>query len=234
MPYLSPIHPGRVLTTFSAISMIVESLSGVGVSYSANQSLPEPRQRMGHALIKASLLLQIVVALCFVLLAAVFQRRCLKNGIDNVKINQPLLTLYISITLIIVRTVYRTAEYFGVADVRYRDPDFDPSTLSPMLRYEWWFWVFEAVLMLANSLVVNWRHPRRWLPSSKKTYLAKDGVSEMQGPGYKEERNFFATLFDPFDVYGLIRGRDKKTRFWDEPTPVQNPEEASQPKPQQV
>lgn len=47
-------------------------------------------------------------------------------------------------------------------------------------------------------------------------YLAKDGVTEIMGPGYKEDRNVIATLFDPFDVYGMIKGRDDKTRFWDE------------------
>lgn len=36
------------------------------------------------------------------------------------------------------------------------------------------------------------------------------------GPGYKEDRNFVATLFDPFDIYGMIKGRDNATRFWEE------------------
>ena len=41
-------------------------------------------------------------------------------------------------------------------------------------------------------------------------------MTEVTGPGYKQERNFFATLVDPFDIYGMIRGKDKETRFWDE------------------
>ncbi len=36
------------------------------------------------------------------------------------------------------------------------------------------------------------------------------------GPGYKEDRGFVATLLDPFDIYGMIKGRDNATRFWDE------------------
>jgi hypothetical protein len=43
-----------------------------------------------------------------------------------------------------------------------------------------------------------------------------DGITEVMGPGYKEDRNFVATLLDPFDIYGMIKGRDKATRFWDE------------------
>ena len=30
VPYCSPIHPGRVLTTFAAISIVVEALNGNG------------------------------------------------------------------------------------------------------------------------------------------------------------------------------------------------------------
>lgn len=33
VPYHSPIHPGRVLTTFAAISIVVETLNGMGSSF---------------------------------------------------------------------------------------------------------------------------------------------------------------------------------------------------------
>ena len=33
VPYHSPLHPGRVLTTFGAISMVVEALNGNGAAY---------------------------------------------------------------------------------------------------------------------------------------------------------------------------------------------------------
>lgn len=221
VPYLAPIHPGRVITTFAAISGIVEALNGQGASYSANQSLSQSKQNVGHALLKAALLMQVAVALLFVALAVVFHRRCAKAGINNPKVNEPLKTLYVSTALLLVRTIYRVVEYFSIAELRFRDPGFDPLTITPLIRYEWFFYVFEGVLMLANSVLINWRHPRRYLPQSKKVYLAKDGVTEIMGPGYKAERNFFATLLDPFDVYGLIKGRDKKTRFWDEPAEQQ-------------
>lgn len=41
-------------------------------------------------------------------------------------------------------------------------------------------------------------------------------MTEITGPGFKEERNFFLTLMDPFDIYGMIRGKDNETRFWDD------------------
>ncbi|KAJ8112983.1 hypothetical protein ONZ43_g5261 [Nemania bipapillata] len=229
VPHCSPIHPGRVLTTFAAISTIIESLNGVGAAYVANRTLPEHIQNTGHTLFKIALILQLVVIVSFVGLATVFYRRCRNNGIDHAKVNQPLLTLYVSTALIFARTVYRTVEYFEIETVNFYAPDFDPNAQSPIIRYELFFYLFEATIMLINSALINVRHPRRWLPQTTKLYLAKDGVTEIMGPGYKEDRGFIATLVDPFDVYGMIKGRDNATRFWDE-----NPETAANRKPEQV
>ncbi|KAI1340677.1 RTA1 like protein-domain-containing protein [Xylariaceae sp. FL0016] len=216
VPYYSPIHPGRVLTTFAAISTIIEALNGIGASYIANRSLPQDTQEVGQSLLKAALLMQLIVVSLFVILAVTFHARCRKNGIHHVKVDQSLLTLYISSAIIVVRCIYRTVEFFDLYSVDYDAPDFDPTTLSAIIRYEWLFYVFEASLMLCNSVLLNVRHPRRWLPKSTKVYLARDKVTEIVGPGYKEDRNFVVTLLDPFDIYGMIKHKDQTTRFWDE------------------
>ncbi|KAI1288810.1 RTA1 like protein-domain-containing protein [Xylaria venustula] len=173
VPYCSPIHPGRVLTTFAAVSSVIEALNGVAASYVANVTLPQNLQDLGHTLFKVALILQLVVILLFVSLATTFLLRCRKNGINHPKVNQPLLTLYISSATIFVRTIYRTVEYFEIgAGVSYTSgTGIRPK--SPILRYEWFFYVFEAALMLTNSVLLNVRHPRRWLPQSTKVYLAK-------------------------------------------------------------
>ncbi|KAK6069615.1 rta1 domain protein [Seiridium cupressi] len=216
VPYHSPIHPGRVLTTFAGISAIIAALNGNGASYTANQSLSEDKQNMGKALLKAALVMQIIVVALFIALASSFHLKCRRNGIHSPKVNNNLITLYISTTIIAVRTIYRTVEYFDLSSTNFRDPHFDPMSMSPIVRYEWFFYIFEATLMLSNSVLWNLRHPRRWLPKTTKVYLAKGGITEVTGPGYKQDRNFFVTLFDSFDVYGMIKGRDKMTRFWDE------------------
>lgn len=216
VPYCSPIHPGRVLTTFAAISFAIEALNGTAASYVANRYLPQEKQDIGHTLFKVALILQLVVIAAFVALATSFYLRCRKGGINHTKVNQPLLTLYLSTGLIFTRTVYRTVEYFEMDSFDPFSPDFDLSAQSPIVRFEWYFYVFEAAIMLINSVLINARHPRRWLPQSTKVYLAKDGVSEIMGPGYKDDRNFLATLLDPFDLVGMAQGRDKATRFWDE------------------
>jgi hypothetical protein len=125
-----------------------------------------------------------------------------------------LVTLYISSALILVRTVYRTVEYFSASQIHVV-PGFDPMTISPIIRYEWFFWVFEATIMLGNTLLLNFRHPAMYLPKSNKIYLAEDGVTEIIGPGYEDRRNFVFTIIDPCDLVGFIRGRDKKERYWE-------------------
>ena len=150
----------------------------------------------------------------FLLLAGIFHHRCIKAGINNPNLRNALYTLYTSSALLTVRTIYRVVEYWSVAELHY-GPGFDPASLSPLVRYEWFFYVFEASLMLCNQVLLNLRHPRHFLPKSTKTYLALDGVTEVTGPGYREHRPFFLTIVDPFDILGIIRGRDKQDRFWE-------------------
>ncbi|KAK3936885.1 RTA1 domain-protein [Diplogelasinospora grovesii] len=215
IPYHSPIHPGRVITTFALISAVVEALNGNGASYSANQSLPQSKQDIGHALLKAALLIQIVVVTLFLLLAGVFHRRCLEAGITNQKVYNALYTLYASTGLLTARTIYRIVEYWSIAQLNFGQAGFDPMSLSPIIRYEWFFYVFEASLMLCNQVLMNVRHPRKYLPKSTKTYLAQDGVTEITGPGYKDTRPFLVTVLDPFDLMGIAKGKDKESRFWE-------------------
>ncbi|KAK0369931.1 RTA1 domain-containing protein, partial [Colletotrichum limetticola] len=215
-PYASPLHPGRVLTTFAFFSSIVEALNGWGASYSANQSLTQRELETGHALIKTSLLLQIFVLASFTALAVVFHRRCVAAGVASVRgVKGPMVTLYTSVVLISARTLFRVVEYFSLARVRF-DAQTKEGDVPPAIRYEWFFYVFEASLMLANVCMFNVRHPRRYLPERYTVYLAPDGVTEVEGPGWKDPRAFWVTVVDPFDVRGLVKGRDRgMERFWE-------------------
>jgi hypothetical protein len=214
VPYNSPIHPGRVFTTFAAISSIVEALNGNGASYTVNQSLPDSKRAIGRALLKSALCIQLGVLGSFVLLAAYFHRKCKKSGLLPSNLRAVLITLYCSSALIASRTIYRTIEYFTTANVRYT-AGLDPSTLSPLIRYEWFFYVFEASLMLANTFLLNARHPMRFLPRDNRIYLAEDGTTEIQGPGYEDKRPFIVTVFDPFDLVGMCQGRNMQKKFWE-------------------
>ena len=194
---------------------MVEALTGNGASYSSNAHLPESKQNLGRALLKAALIIQLGILASFVLLAAYFHRKCHKANLLPKNLRAVLYTLYCSITLVTIRTIYRTVEYYSIAEVRVR-PGLDPMSFSPLVRYEWFFWVFEALPMIINTFLLNVRHPALFLPRNNKIYLAQDGVTEVEGPGYEDKRNFLVTIVDPFDIVGLVRGRDKGGRYWEE------------------
>lgn len=214
VPYHSPIHPGRVLTTFGALSAIVEALNGNGAAYTANTSLSQSKQDIGRALLKSALILQLVILALFVLLAVYFHVKCKKTNLLPANLHAALVTLYISSAFIGIRTIYRTIEYFTVSSIHFTDVTKE-SDVSPVLRYEWFFWVFEGVLMVLNTFLLNIRHPMRFIPRDNTIYLAEDGVTEIQGPGYLDNRPFLATLFDPFDFSGMAKGRNMNKRFWE-------------------
>lgn len=214
VPYFAPMHPGRTLTTFGTISALVEVLNAVGVAWMVNPNIEDDIKKVGEALLKASLIIQIAVIVFFVSLVAVFQRRCAKQGgRDHARrIRPPIVTLYLSSALVMVRCIYRTVEYFG--ENTQRRPGMDPMSLSPVVRYEWFFYVFEGAVMLANACMWNLRHPRLYLPEDHRVYLAQDGRTELVGDGYKDNRHFLITLLDPFG-WLLKDGSAKQTPFWE-------------------
>jgi hypothetical protein len=212
VPYFSPLHPGRVVTTFVGIDAAIGALTGNGASLVANNTISQRRQTLGKNLLKAALLLQIASMAGFVAIAVRYHRKCKKAGVLNRNLRTVLIVLYTSCTLITIRTIYRTVEYFAAASLNVYSGDF--KHISPVLRHEEFFWVFEAMVMLSNSVLMNVFHPSRYLPRNNKIYLAEDGVTEIEGPGYDDKRLFIVTLFDPFDIWGLFTGRDKD-KYWE-------------------
>lgn len=69
--------------------------------------------------------------------------------------------------------------------------------------------------MFVNTALLNILHPGKRLPRSNSVFLDRDGVTERIGPGWKDDRPWIVTVFDPVDLWGLFTGRDKKTQFWD-------------------
>ena len=72
--------------------------------------------------------------------------------------------------------------------------------------------------MVANSALLDFSHPLRYLPRSEKIYLARDGVTELDRSGYgdKEDRKprpFLVAILDPLDISGLIIGKDGEMTF---------------------
>ena len=203
IPYLAPMHPGRVVTTFIGLDAITGIIACNGASYSANASNKPNAIKIGFDLVKASLILLLVTFVLFLAVAVVFHLRCLKAGVLTNDLRIVFITVYCSGAFIMIRNIIRTVMFFS-------------QETSVVNRKEVFFWVLEALPMLSNTIMMNIFPPTKYLPKSNKIYLAKDGKTELEGPGWVEKRHFLATLFDPMDFVGLITGKDKKERFWEE------------------
>ncbi|KAK6088738.1 rta1 domain-containing protein [Seiridium cupressi] len=149
VPYYAPLPPGKVLSTFGGLMALVELLNSLGVALSSNPT--STNQGLGSNLTIAALTIQIAVILIFVILAAIFHRRC----------------------------IYRLVEHLGDTAVHLSDPD-SLKDLSPLLRHEWFLYIFEATLMLLNSVLWNVWNPGRFLPRNNRIHLLQDGVNEVE------------------------------------------------------
>jgi hypothetical protein len=202
IPYLAPMHPGRVATTFVGLDAVCEILIGQGAWRMANSTMTEKQRQLGANLVTASLCLQAALFGAFGLLAAQFHIRARKAGVLSKNLKTVLVVLYVSATIVTIRCIYRLVEYISGWD-------------SAIYKNEVVFWIFEAVIMFLNTLLLNFWHPGKRLPKSNSVFLDRDGVTERRGPGWTDDRPWIVTLFDPFDVHGMLTGKDKKTQFWD-------------------
>jgi hypothetical protein len=174
------------MRTFGGLMAVVEALNAVGVSLFANPLAAQSRQSMGKTLVLAAVGIQVGIIMIFFAMAGVFHYRCAKAGITrrHRAVTAPLWTLYASMVLIFVRCVYRLVEKTRFTSVRVRELE-QLRGLSPLLRYEWFFYVFEATLMLVNSGLWNVWHPGRFLPSSHGVHLGADGTEVTEPKGYE-------------------------------------------------
>lgn len=200
-PYLSPIHPGRVWTTFIALDTFADIIAANGASRAANARATPAEREAGLILVKVSLFLLIGMFLAFMSLNVQYHFRARDKGVFTDKVKVVLYVLYASNLLLLLRNCFRTAAFFypwnSIANGR-----------------EWPVWVFEFVPMLINTYLMNIFPPAKYLPANHKIYLAMDGKTEIEGPGMIDKRSFLATLLDPFDVVGIIQKKDKKNRYW--------------------
>lgn len=161
--------------------MLVEGLNSAGASLSSNPTAAESTQKSGSNLTIAALSIQVIVIVSFACLAVTFHLNCVKAGQHPEGVKTLMVTLYVSMALIMVRCIYRLVEHTtgGTAlDLSNMDALWK---LSPVLRYEAYFYVFEATLMLVNSVLWNVLNPGRFFPRNSHVYLAWDGTEVEDG-----------------------------------------------------
>ncbi|KAG7113643.1 Lipid-translocating exporter-like protein RTA1 like [Verticillium longisporum] len=211
VPYLSPIHPGRVVWLFGIVSWVIEGLNGTGASYAAN---PHANSMIGHIMMRASYALQLIINATFLALVLFFHRRCVKAGLAGVRsVKYTLASIYASIALILVRTVYRTVEHYAMEELDGKEIR-GSADIPVMVRYEVFFCVFDAALMLVNLVLWNVMHTSRYLPADNKTYIARDGATEVKGLGWQDGRSRSSRMMDPFDLMGMCGRRKREKASW--------------------
>lgn len=129
----------------------------------------------------AALSIQVAVIVIFLVMAALFHWRCRRAGLLTRTVQTPLHTLYTSMILIFVRCIYRLVEHMGSTAIDLKSEE-KLRALTPILRYEWYFYVFEATLMLLNSALWNVWNAARYLPQSYSVHLGEDGREVDTGP----------------------------------------------------
>ncbi|KAK6224398.1 RTA1 domain-containing protein [Colletotrichum tabaci] len=217
VPSAAPFNPARVTTFFGGLMALVEGLNAAGVALSANAKAKDASKKAGHNLILVALALQVAVVLVFAYLSATFHRRCLNARVpaQTKAVQSTLTTLYLSMTLILVRCLFRLVENsMGATSVDLRSMEALLS-LSPVLRYESYFYVFEASLMFANSVLWNVRHPGPHLPQNPHIYLAQDGTEVEREVDGDERRPLLLRMANTL-MFGLLI-RDNKSDLHRQP-----------------
>lgn len=193
---------------------VIEGLNGAGVSLSANANASESSKKNGHILVLVTLVLQVLVIITFAYLSISFHRRCIKARfpIQTKTVRSTLVTLYMSMILIFVRCVYRLVENAtGTTSVDLDDME-ALEELSPILRYEVYFYIFEASLMLVNSMLWNIRHPGPYLPRDHHIYLAQDGTEVKGEMSASDRRPFLLNMLNTLFCGMLFRDKKADTQ----------------------
>ena len=214
VPYFAPLPPDRVLSTFGALMALVEALNALGVAFASNPSSSQSTQELGSHLTIAALAIQLGVIVIFVFLAAILHRRCAKANIHTRAVSTPLITLYVSMSLILIRCIYRSVEHSGNTTVRLDDPE-SLKQLSPILRYEWFFYMFEATIMLLNSALWNVWNPGRYLPRDYHVYLAQDGITVLEGEDKPDGRPLLVKAASIL-TFGILFRKKRENRPFEE------------------
>lgn len=184
-----------------------------GAAKAANTSISAAEHEAGEILIKVALILQACTFTAYVAILTIWHARAARLNLLTPKLRKVVWVMYASATLITVRCVYRIVEYFQ-------------GFTGELYTHEAYFYVFEGVLMLVNSVMLNVMHPGRLLPQDTRIYLGLDGVTELKGPGWRDPRRWYVQIVDPFDFAGCCR-RDAQYDFWNHPQPLEPEGDAS-------
>ncbi|TGO54879.1 hypothetical protein BELL_1486g00010 [Botrytis elliptica] len=206
VPYYAPVPANRVLATFGGLMALVEVLNSLGVALASNTKGSSSTIALGAHLTVAAVSIQLVAIIIFVSLAGIFYFRIQKASLGARNVNTMIFTLFASMALIFIRSIYRLVEHAGPSHIEISDID-ALRALSPLYRYEVFFYVFEASVMLMNSALWNIWNPGRFLPRNHRTYLTREG-SEVEGPRDPDTRSVLIKTVNLL-TFGLLFQRKR-------------------------
>jgi hypothetical protein len=159
LPYHAPIHPGRVLSTFFILSMIVETLTANGAANSAGTGRTQSQRTAGLNCLKAALIVQCFVEVLFFSLVATVEYRCRRAKCFPRNVRAVCYVLYLTSSMILVRCIVRTIEGFEDAKCSPGNP-----LCGYIALHEWVIYVFEIGNITLFVVVLALFHPGRFLP----------------------------------------------------------------------
>lgn len=222
-PYHTPIHPGRVFSTFIFLSACVESLTASGAANSAGSGRTESQRAAGLACLKAALILQCCIEAFFFSLVALLEYRCRKAKNFPRRVRPVFYILYITSSMILIRCIIRTIEGFEEAACG-TTPNDPAGYCGVVSTHEVFLWVFEIANITLFVILLAIFHPGKYLPRSSKIFLDQvDGKTERVGPGFSkaDKRPIIWTIIDPFNFWGIATGKGMvMNKFWEVEQPV--------------
>ena len=217
LPYHTPIHPGRVLSTFIMLDTIVEALGINGaIAQGLAKTLTEKKSGLARQL--AALSLQSALEIGFFSLVAVAEIRCRNAGMFPRNVRMICYLLYVTSAMMLVRCIFRIVEAVESMDCALHEP-----VCGTVDRHEWFFYVFEVANILLFVILLVSFPPGRYLSSSHRVYLHPVDGTERTGPGFSkaDKRPFWVTVLDPFNIKGILTGKGMvMEQFWEQDNPV--------------
>lgn len=158
--------------------------------------------RIGSAFVRASLVLQIVLYAFYLAILGTWHRRVQQAKVASPLSRRYLGALYACGVLILLRCVYRTIEYSKGAE-------------GYLALHEAYYYVFDALVILGMMVLLNVYHPGKYFAEDSSVYLALDGVTEVMGPGWSDERRWYWAVIDPLGLAQYVRADKNEPKFWE-------------------
>ncbi|KAE8140234.1 putative RTA1 domain protein [Aspergillus pseudotamarii] len=156
---ISLIRPSwltKIFVTGDVLSFLVQSGGGGMLA----QAKTQDSVKMGENMIIGGLFIQIIFFGFFIVVSIVFHRRMLSTPMHHMVVtevpwNRYMKVLYTVSVLVMIRSIYRVAEYVQ-------------GSSGYLQSKEAFIYVFDAALMFTCCIILNWWHPSKIVSARKK------------------------------------------------------------------